>query len=229
MSRQATDAKLRPCGARVAKRSDGGVAVPDQIALFPPDWVQSGDRRVATDLDLVVLLVNSYDLLDDPPDRLHDLRWFSGALRAVGHGTLADALTKSDLRALRLLRDRLREVFEAADMTAVAEVLNPLLPRSRAVPLLVPDGTGGASLAVAPDRTGISALQARLPAALAAFVAASGAQRLGTCAGDPCTCAFVDRTRAGTRRYCCSICNDRTAARSYRARQRTAPARRRRE
>jgi predicted RNA-binding Zn ribbon-like protein len=188
---------------------------------FPPDWLQGGDRGVATDLDLVVLLVNSYDVLDDPPDRLRDLHWFAGALRAVGHGALADSLAESDVPALRRLRDRLRRVFEVGDMTAVAEVLNPLLTRSRAVPLLVPGGTGGAHLAVAPDRTGISALQARLPSALAAFVAASGAQRLGTCAGDPCSCAFVDRTRGGTRRFCCSICNDRTAARSYRTRRRT--------
>jgi predicted RNA-binding Zn ribbon-like protein len=174
---------------------------------------------------LAVLLVNSVDRLDDPPDRLHDLRWFTSALDAVGHTALARALTDRDLPSLRRLRDTLREVFETDDPARAAELLNPVLARSRAVPMLVPDGTGGASLAVAPDRQGLAALQARLPAALAKFVATQGPRRLGTCAADPCSCAFVDRTRGATRRYCCSYCNDRAAARSYRARRRSAAPR----
>jgi predicted RNA-binding Zn ribbon-like protein len=194
-----------------------GDAVP-----FPPDWLPGWSDHAATDLDLAVLLVNSVDRLDDPPDRLHDLRWFSSALRAVGHRSLAGTLTARDLPALRRLRDTLRGVFESDDPAQAAELLNPLLMRNRAVPLLVPDGSGGASLGVAPDRQGLASLQARLPAALAEFVATRGARRLGTCASDPCSCAFVDRTRAATRRYCCSFCNDRAAARSYRRRRRTA-------
>jgi hypothetical protein len=31
----------------------------------------------------------------------------------------------------------------------------------------------------------------------------------------------VDRTRAGTRKYCCTYCNDRYAARAYRRRKRS--------
>ena len=191
---------------------------------FPPDWLPGGVGRPATDLDLVVLLVNSYDLLEDPPDRLHDLSWFGRALRAAQHPELADSLAASDVPGLRSLRDALREVFETADATAAAAILNPLLSAGRAVPVLVPDESGGAALAVAPDRTGLAALQARLPAALATFVATRGMQRLGTCSAGPCACAFVDRTRAATRRYCCSYCNDRAAARNYRARKRADSA-----
>jgi predicted RNA-binding Zn ribbon-like protein len=188
---------------------------------FPPDWLPGWPERGITDLDLAVLLVNSFDLLDDPPDRLHDLQWFSSALKSVGQAALAGALSDADLPALRRLRDTLRQVFETDDSATAAEFLNPLLRRSRAVPLLVPDaGTGTAALAVAPDRIGLAALEARLPAALATFVAERGPGRLGTCASDPCSCAFVDRTRAATRRYCCSYCNDRAAARNYRARLR---------
>lgn len=189
---------------------------------FPPDWLSGWPEQSATDLDLVVLLVNSLDLLDDPPDRLHDLRWLTSALHAVGHARLADELSERDLPALRRLRDTLRAVFETDDPTVAAALLNPVLIRRRAVSLLVPDGSGRAALAVAPDQRGIAAVQARLPAALAAFVATRGPHRLGTCASGPCACAFVDRTRGGSRRYCCSFCNDRAAARNYRARKRVS-------
>jgi predicted RNA-binding Zn ribbon-like protein len=62
-------------------------------------------------------------------------------------------------------------------------------------------------------------LPARLLAAVAEHIGRSGVARLGVCASDPCRCAFVDRTRAGTRRYCCTVCNDRAAARAYRRRR----------
>ena len=42
---------------------------------------------------------------------------------------------------------------------------------------------------------------------------------VGVCGSDPCRCVFVDRTRGGTRKYCCTYCNDRFAARAYRRRK----------
>jgi hypothetical protein len=36
--------------------------------------------------------------------------------------------------------------------------------------------------------------------------------RDGTCAGYPCRYGYVDRTRARRQRFCCDLCNDRTAA-----------------
>lgn len=185
-------------------------------AAFPVDWLEHGGARPAGDLDLAVLLVNSHDLLEDPADRLRNLTWLTGALAAVGHAELADALTASDLPRLRSLRAVLRSAFEAEDAETAAAVLNPHLLRHRAVPLLE-----AGRLVVAPDRTGYAALTARLPAAVAEHVAEHGAGRLGVCASDPCRCAFVDRTRAGTRRYCCTVCNDRYAARAYRRRRRS--------
>ena len=74
-------------------------------------------------------------------------------------------------------------------------------------------------MVVGVGRHGVAALEARLPAAAAAFVAEHGTGRLGVCGSDPCRCVFVDRTRAGTRKYCCSYCNDRFAARAYRRRK----------
>ena len=190
-------------------------------SAFPPDWLERGDDRPASDLDLAVLLVNSHDLLDDPADRLGDLRWLSTALTQVGHPDLAAALSRSDLPRLRSLRGVLRSAFEAPDLETAASVLNPQLVKARAVFLLDATSRRTAHRFVArPDLTGYAALAARLPAALAAHLAEHGVGRLGICSSDPCRCAFVDRTRAGTRRYCCTVCNDRYAARAYRRRRR---------
>ena len=189
---------------------------------FPPDWLETR-TGAASDLDLAVLLVNSYDSLDDPPDRLEDLRWWKAVLADVGHASLARQLRDEDLEPLRALRAQLREVFEARSVTAAAHTLNALMVEADAVLLLVTpdpasDTTEAARLAAGVGRRGLSSLQARLPVAVAQHVARYGVSRLGTCASDPCHCAFVDRTRGATKRYCCTWCNDRAAARAYRKR-----------
>jgi predicted RNA-binding Zn ribbon-like protein len=190
---------------------------------FPLDWLERGADHPASDLDLAVLLVNSHDLLDDPADRLGDLSWLTRTRTEVGHRDLAGALTRSDLARLRALRGVLRSAFEATDLTTAAAVLNPQLTKARAVFLLdVRSRPAGAQFVARPDLTGYAALAARLPAAVAEHLAEHGVGRLGICSSDPCRCAYVDRTRAGTRRYCCTVCNDRYAARAYRRRRRGA-------
>jgi predicted RNA-binding Zn ribbon-like protein len=192
-----------------------------QPSFFPLDWIPTGVER-ASDLDLAVLLVNSLDLIADPPDRLDDLRWLRAAFGQVGQAALADALSDSDLPRLRALRANLRAAFEAATAAEAAATLNPALDAAHAVLQLAPGSEpDGYRVAVAVERTGVDALEARLPAALAAHIAAHGTSTLGVCASDPCRCAFVDRTRARTRRYCCGYCNDRAAARAYRRRRKS--------
>ena len=187
-------------------------------AGFPGDWL-ADPAAPATDVELALLLVNSHDLLEDPPDRLRDLDWLTHVLDRSGHASLGGELSTRDLPRLRRLRDGLRTVFESDDDATAAAVLNPLMQRARAVPLIDVDSTGMASLRVGIGLSGVAALEARLPAALAAYVAEHGVRRLGVCGSDPCRCVFVDRTRAGTRKYCCSYCNDRRAAREYRRRR----------
>jgi predicted RNA-binding Zn ribbon-like protein len=188
---------------------------------FPADWLESRGGQSATDLDLAVLLVNSMDLLAEPVDRLRDIQWLSAALSDVGEGELAAALTESDLSRLRGLRQALRAAFEASTESDAAAAINPVLERANAVFLLVPGSGGGSRFEVGHGRTGVDALEARLPAAVAMHIARHGTATLGVCASDPCRCAFVDRTRAGTRRYCCGYCNDRAAARAYRRRRKS--------
>jgi predicted RNA-binding Zn ribbon-like protein len=190
----------------------------DGPAGFPGDWL-ADHTAPAGDVELALLLVNSHDLLEEPPDRLHDLEWLTHVLDRSGHASLGGQLTTRDLPRLRRLREELRTVFESDDDATAAAVLNPLMQRARAVPLIDVDREGGTSLRVGMGLSGIAALEARLPAALAAYVAEHGTRRLGVCGSDPCRCVFVDRTRAGTRKYCCSSCNDRRAAREYRRRR----------
>jgi predicted RNA-binding Zn ribbon-like protein len=189
-----------------------------QACLFPLGWVQATDGWPASDLELGVLLVNSLDYLADPPDRLTTIDWYTAVLREVSHAALAAELRTDDVASLRALRDELRGVFTAVTPATAAEILNPLLLAAEAVPVLVPERGGHARLMVAPDATGMPALAARLPAAIAVHVADHGTSRLGSCAAAPCECVYVDRTRAGNRRYCCDLCNDRAAAAAYRRR-----------
>jgi predicted RNA-binding Zn ribbon-like protein len=189
------------------------------VAGYVRDWLERQDSAPASDLDLVVLLINSLDLLEDPPDRLTDLAWFREVAAGVGRDDIANTLRAGDLAELRQLRESLRAVFQATSPEEAASMLNPMLLRAFAVPQLVVSADRIA-LQVAAGQRGVAALAARLPAALAEHVALRGIARLGTCAALPCQCAFIDRTRARTRRFCCTACNDRAAARLYRQRKR---------
>ena len=161
------------------------------------------------DLGLAVLLLNSVDLLEDPPDRMaEDLSWWRRALERHGHRELAATQRDEELPLLQALRATLRTVFECGDADEAREVLNVALLYAEAVVQVNPDGLGVSG-----------GLRGRLLFAVARHVAEHGVGRLGICASDPCRCAYVDRTRGGTRLYCCDICNDRAAARAYRRRR----------
>jgi predicted RNA-binding Zn ribbon-like protein len=167
-------------------------------------------------LHLAIAFVNTYDLLEDPPDFLSPERAGRIAGR-FGQAELAAALPHADLAALRAVRDRLYRVFaagtDAGKVAALDEVLEYVDARAR----LRPDGQ---LAAVAPDGDPVRRLGALCADALARAMAVGGPGRFGTCVGDPCRCGYLDRTRAGRQRYCCDLCNDRAAAAAYRARRR---------
>jgi predicted RNA-binding Zn ribbon-like protein len=72
---------------------------------------------------------------------------------------------------------------------------------------------------VAGDDDPVRSLATLLADALAQAMTAGGPERFGVCAADPCRCAYLDRTRAGRRRFCCQWCTDRVAAAAYRDRR----------
>jgi len=56
------------------------------VTGYMRDWLERPGEP-ASDLDLVVLLLNSLDLLADPADRLAGLDWLREVLAAVGSCT----------------------------------------------------------------------------------------------------------------------------------------------
>jgi predicted RNA-binding Zn ribbon-like protein len=176
--------------------------------------------RTDHDLDLAIELVNTYWVLASPPDRLTDVGAYQQILRDAGDGALARQLRPADLAGLLALRDEIKPVFAAGSAASAAGILDPLL-RDAAIParLAIDDGTvrwqWDAGL------RGMPALRARLLTALAAHLIRYGTVRIGICQAAPCTCVYVDRSRARTRRYCCDQCNDRAAAGAYRRRNST--------
>ncbi len=96
-----------------------------------------------SDLELAVLLLNSVDLLEDPPDRMaEDLTWWRRALRRNGEEALARRQREADLPMLHSLRATIRTVFESKDAGRARAVLNAALLEAGAVVQLRPDGLG---------------------------------------------------------------------------------------
>lgn len=172
--------------------------------------------------DLAVNIVNTWEPLPAPHDGLESTEDLGIFLRAVGRAEAADAVMERDLAEFRHLRSRLRRVFDTNDVAEAASVLNALATESGAVPRLAP-GPDGWTLEFGPEDGSItSRLAATASVALLGVVRAHGLTRFGTCAADPCTCAYVDRTKNRSKRYCCELCADRAAQRDYRARRRDA-------
>ena len=145
--------------------------------------------------DLAVNIVNTWESLPSPHDGLEDVDDLRIFLRAVGRAESAAAVTDRDLAEFKHLRGRLRRVFETDDVPEVAGVLNALATESGAVPRLAPGGEGW-KLEFGPEDGSITGrLAAATAVALIEIVRAHGLTRFGTCAAEPCMCAYVDRTR----------------------------------
>jgi predicted RNA-binding Zn ribbon-like protein len=173
---------------------------------------------------LAVGLVNTWDLLADPPDLIRDVPQIARWLRLHEEPGLEEAaarLTPSDLNRLRAFRDRLRRAFEAASEGEAVSLLNELLLETGAVPQLsaetctweyVPPSKHASDVVVAVGARGL--LEA---------IRTAGWERFGICAGTPCRCVYVDRSRNRSRAYCCQLCADRVNQAAYRRRKASAP------
>jgi predicted RNA-binding Zn ribbon-like protein len=181
--------------------------------------VETAIDRTDHDLDLAVELVNTDWVLATPPDRLTDVRVYQRILRAAGEDALAGQLRPEDLTGLRALRDELKQVFAAGSTSAAVRILDPMLLDATIPARLASDDGTAARWDWGAGEHGLAALHARLPTALGAQLIRHGSTRTGVCHADPCTCVYVDRSRARTRRYCCDQCNDRAAAAAYRRRK----------
>jgi len=172
---------------------------------------------------LTIGLLNTYNLLDDEPDHL-SASVAAGLAAESGMDALAMALSTLDRREvdrLRTVRSRLYVVFAAIEPEAKISALNAVIDEANLRPRVVGDADGVRLVAarVSTRDDPVGDVQALAADALASAMMAGGPRRFGTCAGDPCRCVYVDRTRSGRQRFCSQLCNDRMAAAAYRSRR----------
>ena len=165
---------------------------------------------------LAVDLINTWDVLEPDPEQLRDASVLKRFLARRGYG---EPLRTSgrDLDEVRALRDSLRAAFTAEDEDAAVRELNRVLARSAAKPQFERSGlewgvrwVGRVSDSVA-TATAMSLLEA---------IRDDGWDRFGICAGAPCCCVFVDRSKNHSRRFCSDLCADRVAQALHRERRR---------
>ncbi len=169
------------------------------------------------EIDLAVGLVNTWDVLDEEPEFLHEVGNLRRFLEQHSLEREARVATEGDLKRVRSLRRRVRSVFEAETEAEAVEILNDLLADS--VAQLRP-GKDGWRFAYEPRRGRDLAdrLAPRVAAALLVAIQTEGWDRFGVCDALPCRCVYLDRSRNRSRRYCCQLCADRIAAAAYRER-----------
>ena len=176
-------------------------------------------QRPDDPVKLAVDVINTWDELEPEPEQLRDVEIFRRFLTRRGFEAEARRAGARELGEVRALRDRLRAAFEVTDEETAVVFLNRILGESHAVPQLERDGRAwrfryvGSLLDVLSATTASSLLEA---------IRADGWDRFGRCAGSPCCCVFVDRSRNRSRRYCSTLCADRVAAAAYRSRRRAS-------
>lgn len=170
-------------------------------------------------IGLAVSLVNTWDVLNDPPELL-DLDRLRILLRWFELDAAEKAAAESDVAPVRRVRDRLRRAFEASSEAGAVAELNALAREAKAVPQLERENGGWAFRYGSGPRSLASELAGRASVALLGVVERDGWDRFGLCAAAPCCCVYVDRSRNRSRRYCCGLCADRATQAAARRRKR---------
>ena len=164
---------------------------------------------------LAVDLANTWDTLEDDPELLRDSVALGRFLARRGYREAS--LTSRDLSQVRAVRNSLRAAFTAASENHAVAELNAVLGRSKARPKLERSGDGWRIAWVGRVADSIASTTAM---SLLEAIRDDRWERFGMCAGSPCCCVFVDRSKNRSRRYCCDLCADRVAQSLHRARRR---------
>lgn len=133
--------------------------------------------------------------------------------------TGARAGDEPELRQVRQLRPRLRELWTADDEGRV-EVVNTLLREAGALPQLVRHGSWSWHLHATTENAPL-AVRMAVEAAMAMVDVVRGEEtdRLTLCAASDCEGVVVDLSKNRSRKYCSTSCGNRMAAAAYRARR----------
>ncbi|MEU5051163.1 CGNR zinc finger domain-containing protein [Streptomyces sp. NPDC021096] len=135
-----------------------------------------------------------------------------------------DTLGEPDLAAVRSIRDRIVQVFDATETRQAAELLNALVAQAGTTPRLTDhDGYDWHVHYFAPGASLAEHLAADGGMALAFLLVEGERERLRRCEAPDCGRAFVDLSRNRSRRYCDGrTCGNRLHVAAYRARRRGA-------
>jgi predicted RNA-binding Zn ribbon-like protein len=171
-------------------------------------------------LACVVDLVNTGSTTS-AQDRLGDLEDLQSFVRRHEVSEVG-ALTRTDLVAVRALRDRIRPVFAAGDDTEAARLVNALVAESAVTPRLTDhDGYAWHVHYFAPGASLAEHLAVDGGMALAHLVSVGERARLRTCEAPDCDQVLVDLSRNRSRRYCdARTCGNRMHVAAYRERRR---------
>ena len=180
------------------------------------------DETRGSGLALAIDLVNTWDELEPEPDLIEGLEDVRTWLEWHGLPNAAKALGEADVDRVRALRARFDRVFDADGEEEAASRLNELAREHGTPPVLERAGKSWRLRSWPDESEGLPAVAAYATAGLLAAFQELGWARFGRCAGAPCRCAYVDRSRNRSRRYCCTLCADRVAQAQYRSRKREA-------
>jgi predicted RNA-binding Zn ribbon-like protein len=171
---------------------------------------------------LMIELANSYDLRQDPPERLPDAAAVTRFLRR--HRMLGpNSVSQRDVTELRQLRARIRRVFEAGDEAAALAELNELLAEAGVTPWIARTPAGREIFFAPPDAP--LARRVTCDAGLGlAMMMTDHANRLKVCAAPDCANVFVDESRNRSRRWCSDRCSGRVNVAASRSRKRAVAA-----
>lgn len=126
---------------------------------------------------------------------------------------------ESELRAVRALRPRLRQIWEVSE-EEVVEIVNTLLREANALPQLVRHDEWAYHLHATPPDAPLATRMA-VEAAMAIIDVVRGGElsRLRICEYPDCGNVVVDLSKNRSKRYCDGSCGNRAAVAAYRARK----------
>jgi predicted RNA-binding Zn ribbon-like protein len=160
-------------------------------------------------------LVNT---LDGEKEGLPDVRALDEFVRAGGW-TGRRTHDEEELRAVRALRPRLRQLWEG-DEEQIVKIVNALLREAKALPQLVKHDEWGFHLHATPSEAPLATRMA-VDAAMAFvdLVRNHELSRLRICAFPGCQAVVIDLSKNRSKRFCEQGCGNRAAVAAYRARR----------
>ena len=176
----------------------------------------------ASGIEIAVTLINSWDEYDRDPEHLRDADVLRRWLRGNGFPVAAAAVADDDVEPARELRSRLAAAFDATTQAEAVEALNAVLAESATPPRLERTRGTWAFRSWPEEGEWLEFVAAYAALGLLEAIRDLGWERFGRCAGRPCRCVYVDRSRNRSRRFCCELCADRVAQANYRRRRRSA-------